>query len=232
MEFNDTKWEVLRISRSKTPIQHTYYLHGTPLKEVDHAKYLGIWYSKDLKWIRHIDEITAKANRTLGFLKRNLRANSSTLKPKAYKSLVRPQVEYCSSVWDPRPGVENNGSNKIERIQRRAVRWCLRRYNNTSSVTNMLEDLTQRDLEQSRIFNSHGLLRPVMRRTRRSHQERLPTSLSSEYLSYFSRTIIRGNNLPASVFSEHCSLDTFKAHVSCLNHLPVCQPIKLTFFFG
>ena len=39
------------------------------------------------------------------------------------------------------------------------------------------------------------------------------------------------NNLPASVFSEHCSLDTFKAHVSCLSHLPVYNPIKLTFFF-
>ena len=32
------------------------------------------------------------------------------------------------------------------------------------------------------------------------------------------------NNLPASVFSEHCSLDTFNAHVSCLNHLPVYNP--------
>ena len=28
MEFNDTKREVLRISRSKTPFQHTYCLHG------------------------------------------------------------------------------------------------------------------------------------------------------------------------------------------------------------
>ena len=72
MEFNDTKWEVFRISPSKTPFQHTYYLHGTPLKEVDHAKYLGIWVLKDLKWNRYIDEITAKANRKLGFLKRNL----------------------------------------------------------------------------------------------------------------------------------------------------------------
>ena len=72
MEFNDTKWEVFRISPSKTPIQYTYYLHGTPLKEVDHAKYLGVWFSKDFKWNQHIDEITAKTNRTLGFLKRNL----------------------------------------------------------------------------------------------------------------------------------------------------------------
>ena len=62
MEFNDTKCEVLWIAWSKTPIQHIYYLHGTPLREVDQAKYLGIWFSKDLKWNRHIDKITTKAH--------------------------------------------------------------------------------------------------------------------------------------------------------------------------
>ena len=31
MEFNDTKCEVLLISKSKSPIQHMYYLHGMPL---------------------------------------------------------------------------------------------------------------------------------------------------------------------------------------------------------
>ena len=166
----------------------------------------------------------------LGFLKRNLRVNSSTLKAKACKGLVRPLVDYCSNVWDPRPDVENNGSYKIERIQRRAARWCLRRYNNSSSVTNMLEDLGWAFTDFFKItrgllsVNSHGLLRSVMRRTRRSLSESfipLQTSLSTEYLSFFSRPISQWNKVPASVFSEHCSLDNFKAHVSCLNHLPV-----------
>ena len=98
MEFSDTKCEVLRISRSKTLIHCTYYLHATPLREVDGARNQGIWFSKDLKCNRFIDEITAKAYRTFGFLKRNLQENLSTLKAKAYKGLVRPQVEYCSSV--------------------------------------------------------------------------------------------------------------------------------------
>ena len=41
IKFNNTKCEVLWISRSKTPIQHTYYLNGTPLREVDHGKDLA-----------------------------------------------------------------------------------------------------------------------------------------------------------------------------------------------
>ena len=44
------------------------------------------------------------------------------LKAKAYKGLVRPQVEYSSSVWHPCPGIENNGSYKIKRIQRQVAR--------------------------------------------------------------------------------------------------------------
>ena len=148
MEFDDTKCEVLQISRSKTLIQHTYYLHVTPLREVNHMKNQGIWFSKDLKWNRSIDKITAKAYPTFGFLKRNLQVNLSTLKAKAYKGLVRPQVEYCSSVWDSCPGVENNGSYKIKRIQCCNARSCLYRYNNTSSFTNMLEELGWCSLEQ------------------------------------------------------------------------------------
>ena len=68
---------------------------SVPLSEVDNAKNQGIWFSKDLKWNRYIDKITAKAYVTFGFLKRNLQVNSSTLKAKAYTGLVCPQVEYC-----------------------------------------------------------------------------------------------------------------------------------------
>ena len=154
----------------------------------------------------------------LGFLKRNVRVNSSTLTAKAYKCLVRLEVEYCSSVWEPLPGVGNNGSYKIERIQRCKARWCLRRCNNISSVINMLEDLGWRTLEQRRIdsritalfkitrellsVNSHGLLRPVMRRTRRSPAESfipLHTSLSAEYLSFFLK-----NNYSVEQFACFC----------------------------
>ena len=64
--------------------------------------YLGVQISQDLKWNSHINSISSKANQTLGFLKRNLKINSQTIKEKAYKSIVRPKLEYCSTVWDPK----------------------------------------------------------------------------------------------------------------------------------
>ena len=117
----------------------------------------------------------------VGFLKRNLQVNSSTLKAKAYTGLVCPQVEYCWRVWDSCPGVENNGSYKIKRMQCCNSRLYLRWDNNTSSITNMLEYMGWRTLEQCRIdsqpaalfkitqgllsVNSNGLLRPVTHRS-------------------------------------------------------------------
>ena len=98
---------------------------------------------------------------------------------------VRPQLEYGSTIWDPRPGVENNGAYKVEITQRCAARWTLKRYHNTSSVTDMLENLGWRTLEQRRVdvrlallFKIYNGLIPVdarkylrhpTRRSRHSH---------------------------------------------------------------
>ena len=134
----------------------------------------------------------------------------------------------------PIQGLRNNSSCKFKRIQRGMAQWCLPRYINPSSATNMLKDLGWRTLEQ-RWINSRlsalfkitwGFLHPAMRRTTHSHSDSfipLEISLSSDSVYPFSQSqiIIQWNNLPASVFIKHCSLDTFKAHVSCLDHLPV-----------
>ena len=86
---------------------------------MDHAKYLGVGISKDLSWNTHINRISTNANRTLGFLKRNIKTKNTAIRTAAYQTLVRPQVEYASTVWSPftQPYI-----NKIEMVQRRAVR--------------------------------------------------------------------------------------------------------------
>jgi hypothetical protein len=92
---------MLSITRNKTPVKHTYTLHEHQLEHADKAKYLGVTIQSDLKWDSHINNITTKANKTLGFLRRNINISSNKVKEQTYKSLVRPSLEYAHSVWDP-----------------------------------------------------------------------------------------------------------------------------------
>ena len=112
MFFHPEKCEVIHITTKKKHIIHKYTLHGHTLPSVPHIKYLGVYISHDLKWNAHTNSISSKANQTLGFLKRNLRINSSTIKEKDYKSLVRLKLENCNTVWDPKSTENPKECNK------------------------------------------------------------------------------------------------------------------------
>ena len=64
-------------------------LEGTVLENVDSIKYLGVTITSDLKWNSHIRNVCSKANRILGFLRRNLFSCPQDVKEAAYKSMVR-----------------------------------------------------------------------------------------------------------------------------------------------
>lgn len=77
-----------------------------------------------------------------------LRINSSNLKSLAYKTLVRPLLEYSLAPWDP---FTTENIKKLEMIQRRTARYVLNRYNYVSSVNEMLQELQCNTLEERRI---------------------------------------------------------------------------------
>ena len=65
------------------------------------SKYIGVTISNDLSWANHTSNITAKANRTIGFLRRNIHACPKEVKEAGYTTLIRPSIEYASAVRDP-----------------------------------------------------------------------------------------------------------------------------------
>ena len=102
MRFQPVKCNIMQITRKRIKkINASYCLEGTILDNVENIKYLGVTITNDLKWNTHVSNICTKANRTLGFLRRNLSACPQDVKESAYKGLVRPVLEYGSSVWDP-----------------------------------------------------------------------------------------------------------------------------------
>ena len=147
MEFHPGKCTVLSVTRSQNPQPAVYKLHGQELQQVQEAKCLGVTIQTDGEWSRHIEDTSKKANRTLGFLRRNLKIGSKKTKERAYKQLVRPTIEYASSVWDPYKQTE---IDLLEKTQRRAARFVSNRHRNTSSVSDMLETLEWPTLQERR----------------------------------------------------------------------------------
>ena len=101
MLFNPDKCEHIWITNKRNIIQTSYNIHGHILKETTQAKYLGVTINNKLSWNSHVDQVTKRANQTTAFLRRNLSSCSKDVKAKCYKTLVRPQLEYAATTWDP-----------------------------------------------------------------------------------------------------------------------------------
>ena len=74
MAFSPEKCTVVHITHNKKPVVTNYQLHGHTLERELSSKYLGITISKDLKWNTRVNNIATRANRSLGLIRRNLRA--------------------------------------------------------------------------------------------------------------------------------------------------------------
>ena len=125
------------------------------LENVESIKYLGVTITSDLRWNTHVSNVCTKANRTLGFLRRNLHSCPQEVKA-AYKGLVRPVLDYGSSVWDP-PGVVLQ--EELESVQKRAARFVTGNYNyETGSLTGIFGQLKWESLKKRRKDNRLILL--------------------------------------------------------------------------
>ena len=223
MAFNPSKCQLIQISRSRKPLTTSYTLHGQTLQTTTEAKYLGITITNKLSWKTHVDNITNKANKTLGFIKRNTKTTHQQTRETAYKTLVWPQLEYASCTWDP---YTKDLSDQIEYVQRRAARWCLNDFSPYSSVTAMLDQLGWQTLQHRRqtaravmlykiIFGIVSVpippyfLTPVRSSARNHpyHLFQIYTTKDYYKFSFFPRTAVLWNNLPHNIVTLWTLLD-------------------------
>ena len=224
MTFNAKKCNTMRVTSSPKPISFDYSIHNTVLENVPHTKYLGVTIQSNLKWDVHCKQVAAKATNTLNVLKRNLKSTKE-VRERAYKSLVRPQVEYAASVWSPWLARDKA---RIERVQHRAARYVYNTYSRYSSVTAMLQSLDWETLESRRfnmrlciiykayynlaIFPLSDYATPITVQTRGNNIKFiLPHCNKDVFKHSFLPAVLRGwNALPQSAV-EATSLELFKA---------------------
>lgn len=216
MRINFTKTVCMTITTKRNPLPYVYKIGEQIIQNVSSTKYLGLTISNNLKWDAHIDNICAKAFRKLCFLRRKLRTSSKKAKLEAYRTLIRPVLEYASIVWDP---FYAKDIARVERIQRLAARFIMHDYRSSSSVTNMLEQVEleplhlRRQVARLKFFfllysNKIGLCRDTyihpapLRSTRLNNSKvvRPYFSRSKRFqMSYFPRTTEEWNALPECV---------------------------------
>ncbi len=147
MTFHPQMCNGMHSIRSRKPIKTQYTLKGNLLETVSQAAYLGVELDAKLTWSPQTNKVTAKSTRTLNFVTRNVRVASQSVKETAYKSLVRPALDYACTVWGPYTAVL---TNTVEMVQHRATRYVCSRYHNSSSVSGMIEQLGWDTLEERR----------------------------------------------------------------------------------
>ena len=106
------------------PFQNFIYsLNGIELQFVNSEKDLGILVTSRLTWNEQCQALYQKASLRMGLLKRTLYFTKCQKKKRSfYLALVRSQFEHCVQVWRPNSVTM---CEKLERIQRRAVKWIL-----------------------------------------------------------------------------------------------------------
>ena len=73
----------------------------TEVTQVTSEKDLGVIFDEKLIFRDHISKKAALANRNLGLIFRSFTYIDKAMFLNLYKSLVRPHLEYATSVWSP-----------------------------------------------------------------------------------------------------------------------------------
>jgi len=95
----------------------------TIISTVTEERDLGIVIDGDLKFTSRVDKIVKKANKELGTIKHTIISSTIRL---LYITLVRPILDYGSTIWNPHL---TKNICKLEAVQRRAINLIPSFYN-------------------------------------------------------------------------------------------------------
>jgi len=115
-----------------------HHLQHTAQQQPD--TWVCVTVSSDLHWHKHVNNVSAKATKTLNFIRRNVYCCSPDTKATAYISLVRSYIEYAAAAWDP---YLIGNCKQLEKVQRRD-------YRSTTSVSSLISQLGWQTLSDRR----------------------------------------------------------------------------------
>lgn len=104
MTLNGDKFNHHRIGKNLGLNDHIYTdPTGKPIAEKDHIKDLGVYVSSDLTWSKQVDQVVSSARAMSGWALRTFKTRERFPMITVWNTLIRPNLDYCSPLWSPRP---------------------------------------------------------------------------------------------------------------------------------
>ncbi|CAG2248857.1 unnamed protein product [Mytilus edulis] len=122
LSFNASKCKVMHFGQNNNLSRYTMldneddYVQVNPVTE---EKDLGITFEPNLKFDKHITNCVNKAQRVLALIRISFDYLEKDMFIILYKSIIRPLLEYSTTVWSP---YLKKDIRRIEKIQRRATK--------------------------------------------------------------------------------------------------------------
>ena len=121
MNYHFKKCKHLHIGNHDINFEYTMQSDTGQVKvqKVTSEKDLGVTFDQKLKFTEHINNKVNKANRNVGLIFRTFTFMDKNMFLNLFKSVVRPHLEYASTIWTP---IFKKDKIQRENVQRRATR--------------------------------------------------------------------------------------------------------------
>ncbi|MDD9361520.1 MAG: reverse transcriptase domain-containing protein, partial [Anaplasma sp.] len=124
--LNESKTQVISLSRKREVLQFRYALDSTVITRVSLIRDLGVYLDTELSFNQHVTNIVNSSLSVFGVI---TRISSNFKDPLCFlllfRSLVRSRLEFSSVIWN---SIEETNSSNIERVQRKFIHVFYDRY--------------------------------------------------------------------------------------------------------
>ena len=104
MEFNDSKFQLLRYGHNENLKNETLYFTGNMdqvIMRVSFLRDLGVIMSDNARFEDHIDHVTKKVRQRVGWIFRTFYSRNTEVMKHIWKTLVQCHIDFCSQLYKP-----------------------------------------------------------------------------------------------------------------------------------
>lgn len=150
LNVSKTKYMIFNNGKNSDLTNVCVVMDGNEIERVREIKYLGVILDDRLKMKSHVDYISKKAAKKIGFLARINKKLPIQQRILIYKSIIAPHFEYCATILFT---CGENEISRLQKLQNRAMRIIIR-CSKATSIALMLETLCWMTVKQRIVYRT------------------------------------------------------------------------------